>query len=244
MSEAAIELDRVSASEGVLAHIEEFSLTVHRGEAVALVGSNRSGKGLALKLCAGLGAPSSGSVRVLGVDPAAASEEEVLHLRQRVGFVFVKPALLSNMSVYNNVALPLRYHAVLPEAAIHDRVMACLAECGVALFHDHMPDGLTMGHARLAALARALVTEPDILFVDEVLFGLDAEDLVRSRELLAKYRREKGLTIVVSINAPTALFALMDRLVLMRDGRLVAARPPAEAAQVDDPMVRDFFGNN
>ena len=244
MSEAVIELDRVSASEGILAHIEEFSLTVRRGEAVALVGSNRSGKGLALKLCAGLGDPSSGSVRVLGVDPAAASDAEMQHLRQRVGFVFAKPALISNMNVYNNVALPLRYHAVLPEAAIHERVMGCLTECGVALFHDHMPGGLTMGDARLAALARALALEPDVLFVDDILFGLDAEDLVRSRELLATYRREKGLTIVVSINAPTALFALMDRLVLMRDGRLVAVCPPAEAAQVDDPMVRDFFGNN
>lgn len=242
MSEAVIELDRVSASEGLLAHIEEFSLTARRGEALALVGSNRSGKGLALKLCAGMGEPSSGLVRVLGVDPAAASDEEVLHLRQRVGFVFAKPALISNMSVHDNVALPLRYHAVLPEAAIHDKVMARLAECGVELFHDHMPGGLTMGDARLAALARALVMEPEILFVDEVLFGLAADDLIRFRGLMEKYRREKGLTIVVSINAPTALFALMDRLVLMRDGRLVAVRPPAEVAQIDDPMVRDFFG--
>ncbi len=244
MSEAVIELDHVSASEGILAHLEDVSLTVRRGEAVALVGSNRSGKGLALKLCAGLGEPSSGSVRVLGVDPVSASEEEVLQLRRRVGFVFVKPALVSNMSVYDNVALPLRYHTALPEAAVHDRVMACLAECGADLFHDHLPGGLAMGDTRLAALARALVVEPDILFVDEVLFGLDADDLIRFRGLLGKYRREKGLTIVVSINAPTALFALMDRLALMRDGRLVAVCPPAEAARVDDPMVREFFGSN
>lgn len=240
--EAVIVLDHVSASEGILEHVEDFSLTVHKGEAVALVGSNRSGKGLALKLCAGLGMPSSGSVRVLGVDPAAASDEEMLHLRRRVGFVFAKPALLSNMSVYNNVALPLRYHTALQEAVIHDKTMACLAECGVELFHDHLPGGLAMGDARLAALARALVIEPEILFVDEVLFGLAADDLIRFRGLLEKYRRERGLTVVVSINAPTALFALMDRLALMRDGRLVAVRPPDEVAQVDDPMVQEFFG--
>ena len=244
MSETVIELDQVSASEGILEHVEDVSLTVRRGEAVALVGSNRSGKGLALKLCAGLGIPSSGSVRVLGIDPAAASDEEVLHLRQRVGFVFAKPALISNLSVYNNVALPLRYHTALPEAAIQGKVMACLAECGVELFHDHLPGGLSMGDTRLAALARALVVEPEILFVDEVLFGLDADDLIRFRGLLEKYRRERGLTVVVSINAPTALFALMDRLVLMRDGRLVAVRSPAEVAQVDDPMVQGFFGHN
>jgi ABC-type transporter Mla maintaining outer membrane lipid asymmetry ATPase subunit MlaF len=244
MSEAVIELDHVSASEGVLAHVEDVSLTVRRGEAVALVGSNRSGKGLALKLCAGLEAPSSGSVRVLGIDPAVARDKEIVHLRQRMGFVFAKPALVSNMSVFNNVALPLRYHTTLPETQIHDRVMARLAECGVELFRDHLPAGLAMGDARFAALARALVMEPDILLVDEVLFGLDADDLVRFRELFEKYRREKGLTIVVTINAPTGLFALLDRLVLMRDGRLVAACPPAEASRVDDPMAQEFFGSN
>ncbi|TAL12278.1 MAG: ATP-binding cassette domain-containing protein [Nitrospirae bacterium] len=241
--EAVIVLDRVSASEGILAHLEDVSFTVRRGEAVALVGANRSGKGLALKLCAGLETPVAGSVRVLGVDPAAASDEEILHLRQRVGFVFAKPALVSNMSLYNNVALPLRYHTALPEAAVQEKVMACLAECGVELFHDHLPGGLAMGHARLAALARALVVEPDILFVDEVLVGLDAADLVRFRGILEKHG-QRGLTIVVSINAPTALFAFMDRLALMRDGRLVAVCPPAEVARVDDPMVREFFGNN
>lgn len=244
MGTAAIELDRVSANEGVLAHVEEFSLTVHGGEAVALVGANRSGKGLALKLCAGLAAPVSGSVRVLGVDPAAASDEEILHLRRRVGFVFAKPALISNLSVYDNVAVPLRYHTELPESVIRERVMACLAECGVDVFHDHLPAGLTMGGARLVALARALVPDTELLCVDEALFGLDAGELVRFRGLLEKYRRDKGLTIVVSVNAPTSLFALMDRLVLMRDGRLVAVCPPAEASRVDDPMVQDFFGNN
>lgn len=242
--EAVIALDHVSASEGILEHVEDFSLMVHRGEAVALIGSNRSGKGLALKLCAGLGMPSSGSVRVLDMDPVAASDEEALHLRQRVGFVFAKPALISNMSVFNNVALPLRYHTALPEATIQDKVMACLAECGVELFREHLPAGLSTGDARLVALARALVMEPEILFVDEVLFGLDADDLVCFRELFEKYRREKGRTIVVTINAPTGLVALMDRLVLMRDGHLVAACPPAEAARVDDPMVRDFLGTD
>jgi ABC-type transporter Mla maintaining outer membrane lipid asymmetry ATPase subunit MlaF len=244
MSEAAIELTHVSASEGVLEHVEDISLTVRRGEALALVGSNRSGKGLALKLCAGLGAPSSGSVRVLGVDPAAASDEETLHLRQRVGFVFAKPALISNMSVFSNVALPLRYHTALPETQIQTRVMACLAECGVELYRDHLPAGLAMGNARLAALARALVMDVEILLVDEALLGLDADDLIRFRGLLEKYRRERGLTVVVTINAPTALFALMDRLALMRDGRLVAVCPPAEAPGVDDPMVREFFESN
>ena len=138
----------------------------------------------------------------------------------------------------------MRYHTELPESAIRERVMACLAECGVEVFHDHLPASLTMGSARLAALARALVMDTELLCVDDALFGLDAEELVRFRGLLEKYRRDKEVTIVIGVNAQTSLFALMDRLVLIRDGRLVAVCPPAEASHVDDPMVRDFFGNN
>jgi phospholipid/cholesterol/gamma-HCH transport system ATP-binding protein len=248
MGTPVIELDRASADEGVLAHVEEFSLTVQAGEAVALVGANRSGKGLVLKLCAGLAGPVSGSVRVLGVDPALATDEQILGLRAKVGFVFAKPALISSLSVYNNVALPLRYHTDLPESEIRERVMARLTEFGVDVFHDHLPSSLAMGDARLAALARALVLDPEILCMDEVLFGLDAENLIRFRGFIEKWRqgngKGKGLTIVLSINAPTGLFGLMDRLALMRDGRLIAVVPPAEAAHVDERMAREFFANN
>jgi len=243
MSEAVITLDRVSASESDQTLVEDISFTVHRGEAVALVGSNASGKGLVLRLCAGLEAPTSGTVRVLDTDSVSATEKQLLALRQRVGFVFAKPALISNMTVFNNVALPLRYHTVLPETEIRERVLARLTECGVDTFRDWMPSDLTLGDARQAALARAMVMDPEILCVDEVLLGLDAEDLVRLRKILERYRRAGRPTIVATINAPTSLLRVMDRLVLLRAGRLVAACPPAEALLVADPMVQDFFGS-
>lgn len=242
MSEAVITLDHVSASEEERTPVEDISMTVQRGEAVALVGANASGKSLVLRLCAGLEAPASGTVRVLGVDPARASEEQLLALRQRIGFVFVKHALISNMTVYNNVALPLRYHTVFPEAEIRKRVLAHLVECGVDAYCDRMPAGLTLGDARLAAIARAMVMDPDLLCVDEVLVGLDANDLFRLRKILERYRRERELTVVTTINAPTSLFQVMDRLVLIRDGRLVAVYPPDEAHPVVDPMAQDFWG--
>lgn len=241
MSEAVITLDHVSASEGNQVRVDDFSLTVRRGEAVALVGSSISGKGMALRLCAGLEAPEAGSVRILGVNPAAASEEEMLHLRRRVGFAFVKPALLSALNVFDNVALPLRYHATLPEAAIQDRVMARLAECGVEGLRDRFPAGLAMGDARLVATARAMALDAEILCVDEVLFGMDADELVRIKRIIENYRKQRGLTIVATFSAPTGLFAMMDRLVLMRNGRIVADCPPAQASQVDDPMARAFI---
>lgn len=239
MSEAVITLDHVSASEGNQVRVDDLNLTVRRGEAVALVGSHASGKGLTLRLCAGLEAPESGSVRILGVNPAVASEE-LLDLRQRVGFVFVKPALINSLSVFDNVALPLRYHATLPEAAIQDSVMARLAECGVEDLRDRFPAGLAMGDARLVALARAMAMDVELLLVDEVLFGLDADELVRFRKIVEGYRKQRTLTLVTTFSAPTRLFAMMDRLVLIRNGRVVADCPPAEASRVADPMVRDF----
>ncbi|HEV8242360.1 MAG TPA: ATP-binding cassette domain-containing protein [Nitrospirales bacterium] len=239
MNEAVITLDHVSASEGNQVRVDDLNLTVQRGEAVALVGSHASGKGLTLRLCAGLEAPESGSVRILGVNPAAASEE-LLDLRQRVGFVFAKPALINSLSVFDNVALPLRYHDTLPEAAIQDRVMTRLVECGVEDLRDRFPAGLAMGDARLVALARAMAMDAEILFVDEVLFGWDADELVRFRKIVEHYRKQRTLTIIVTFSAPTGLFAMMDRLVLIRDGRVIADCPPVEASRVDDPMVRDF----
>lgn len=241
--ETVLELAHVSASKGDRVRVEDLSLTVQRGEAVALVGSNASGKSLALKLGAGLEIPASGTVRVLGVDPAQASADEVLRLRQRLGVVFDKHALISNMTVFNNVALPLRYHLAPPEDEVQDRVMARLEECGVEDFRDRFPVDLTLGDARLAAIARARVMDPDILFIDELLIGLDADDLRRVRGLVEGPWREQGLTVVITLNAPTTLFRFFDRLVLLRDGRLVAALPPAEAARVKDPMVPDFFAS-
>jgi phospholipid/cholesterol/gamma-HCH transport system ATP-binding protein len=239
MSEAAITLDHVSANEGNQVRVDDLSLTMQRGEAVALVGSHASGKGLTLRLCAGLEAPESGSVRILGVNPAVESEEMV-RLRQRVGFVFVKPALINSLSVFDNVALPLRYHATLPEAAIQDRVMARLVECGVEDLRDRFPAGLAMGDARLVSLARAMAMDAELLLVDEVLFGLDADELVRFKKIVEGYRKQRTLTLVATFSAPTRLFAMMDRLVLIRNGRVVADCPPTEASRVADPMVRDF----
>src|SRR5438309_10501155 len=186
MSEAVITLDHVSASERDRTLVEDISFAIHRGEAVALVGSNASGKGRVVRRWAGWGAPASGTVRVLDADPARATAQQLLALRQRVGFVFAQPALISNMAVFNNVALPLRYHTVFPETEILERVLARLTECGVDAFRDRMPADLTLGDARQAALARARVMDPDILCVDEVLLGLDADELVRLRKILER----------------------------------------------------------
>lgn len=191
---SALELDHVSAFLHETVRVEDLSVSVQRGETIALVGSNVSGKGLALWLAAGLEEPTAGSVCLLGLNPSQVSEAEFLHLHQRVGVVFEKPALVSNMTVFNNVALPLRYHATLGESEIQDRVRARLLECAVDQFRDAFPAELAIGDARLVAVARALVIDPEIIFIDELLFGLDADDLTRIRRLVEGFSKASGLT--------------------------------------------------
>src|SRR5207253_7145916 len=122
----ALQLEHASAFLREGQSVNDVSLVVQPGELVAFVGSNSSGKGLALRLAAGLEAPLEGTVRLLGVNPARVGEPAYLELRRRVGVIFDQPALISNMSVFNNVVLPLRYHTVLSESDIEGRVIAAL----------------------------------------------------------------------------------------------------------------------
>jgi ABC-type transporter Mla maintaining outer membrane lipid asymmetry ATPase subunit MlaF len=240
-TESAVLLDQVSAFLRDVQQIDAVSFGVRRGEAVALLGGNDSGKSLALMVAAGLEVPLTGMVRLLGMDPMQTSMDEYVELRRRIGVVFERPALLSNMSVFNNVALPLRYHTILSDDQIESRVMAALREWGVESFRNRFPVELTFGDARLVAFARALVLEPEILFVDEILFGLDAGALARLRKWLQTMREKGKATLVVSANAPTPLSMMMDRLLFFQKGRLVADCTPADAATSEDAMIRQLM---
>lgn len=244
MAEPAIELQHVSALIREGYGLDDLSLTVLRGEAVALVGANGSGKSLALRIAAGLETPDSGTVRLLGVDPAGLSEEQYVGLRRRVGFVFEKPALISNMTAFNNVALPLRYHTAMTDDEIRDRVMTALSEWGVEQSAGRFPVELTLGDARLVAIARAVALKPEILFIEEMLYALDAEGLSRVGDYVEHSRAKTGLTVLATVNAPTRLLELMDRVALLRDGRLKAFGTLAEAERLEDPTFRAFFEMN
>ena len=241
MEEPALQYDHVSASLPDGQQLVDLSCIVRRGEMVAFVGANGSGKNLALKLGAGIERSDAGTVRVLGQDPLPASERKFLALRRRIGMVFERPALISNMTVFNNVVLPLRYHTDLSDSEIEDRVTIALREWSIEALHDRFPAELTLGDGRLAAMARASILNPEILFIDEMLFGFDAAGLSRLQALLVQSRQKRGMTIVAAVNAPTRLFALMDRLLFFRDGRLVADSTPAEAGKIKEPMIQELL---
>lgn len=236
-----LQLEHVSAFLREGQSVDDVSLLVQHGELVAFVGSNSSGKGLALRLAAGLEAPLEGTVRLLGVNPARAGEAADRDLRRRVGVIFDQPALISNMSVFNNVALPLRYHTVLSESDIEAKVIAALREWGVEGLRDRFPAQLMLGDARLVGIARAQILEPEILFLDDMLVGLDAAGLSQLRKFFGSLRSKRGLTLVTSAGAPTKLFELLDRVFFFRNGRLLAEGSPAEVLQTKEPGVLELF---
>jgi phospholipid/cholesterol/gamma-HCH transport system ATP-binding protein len=236
----AVELDHVSAFLREGQSIDDVSLRVQHGELVALVGGDESGKSLALLLAAGIESPLTGIVRLLGIDPALAPEETYVDLRRRVGVAFDRPALLSNMNVFNNIGVPLRYHTALSSPEIEDKVMEALRYWGVEHLRDWFPAQLMLSDARFVALARAMILNPEILFFDDMLLGLDAWGLARLRKVFESVRAKRGMTLVTSVGVPTKLLEIMDRVLFFQNGRMVADTTPTEAVRMKDPAVYEF----
>ena len=238
----AVELDQVSAPmDGERQHAE-FAFAVQPGEFLALVGPNRSGKSLILKLCVGLVPPEQGAVRIFGQDLAGLDDEALAILRRRIGVVLPQPGLRSNMTLYANVALPIVYHTGVDYADLRDRVMPVLDALGLAAVEDKFPAQLTAGEARCAALARALIMDQDLLLIDEPMAGLDAEMVLRVERVLMDVRRARRMTMLVTLQAPSPLLKHADRVAFVRGGRIEALGRYAEMAGAQDQTMRVYLG--
>lgn len=219
----------------------KLSLSVQVGEFLALVGPNRSGRGLLLRLCAGLISASRGTVRVLGREMSRLSEEELVELRLRIGIVLQQPGLLSNMTIYDNVALPLRYHGAMPEPAIQSLVMARLEPLGLTPLRDRFPAQLNAGEARCAAIVRALIMDQELLLLEDPTEGLDAEMIQRLGRLFAECRRTRPLTILATMRAFSSLMETADRVAFMRGGRLEAVARHQDLLAMADAGMKQYL---
>lgn len=225
----AIELSGVVVQLQGQQGFSDVTLTVAVGECVVLLGPSRCGKSLILELCAGLIEPERGTVQVLGHDWARLSAEAELDLRLRMGTVLQQPGLLSNMTLYDNVALPLRYHgSSLIDSEIDRLVDQQLRPLGLEGLRDQFPAQLNPGEARCAAIARALVLQPELLLVDDPVDGLDTDMVRRLGRHLDATRRERRMTIVLALRASSPLIDLADRVAEVRTGSIhaVSTRGP------------------
>ena len=216
------------------------SFEVQAGEFVALIGSSGGGKSLLLKLLVGLLKPDRGRIWVAGKDVAALSRRELESLRSRIGFVFQGGALFDSMTVYNNVAFPLREKTSLGEKDIYRKVMRELELVGLRDAARKYPDQLSGGMLKRVALARALVRDPEIVLFDEPTTGLDP---VVSRAMLdlfgSVHRQLKHTGLLVSHEIPR-IFEIVQKVAMLHEVRVIAVERPDRLCASPDPLVQQF----
>jgi phospholipid/cholesterol/gamma-HCH transport system ATP-binding protein len=220
----------------------DVSLQVNAGEVLAIIGGSGSGKTTLLREMLGLLSPSRGQVKVLGADVRSLTRHERLLLPTRCGVVFQNGALFSALSAFDNVALPVRETRWWPENLIEELVLATLQATGISPAQaGNLPAELSGGMVKRVALARALILEPELLFMDEPTSGLAPDQRHAVIDLLARLKREFALTVVIITHEVDVLVGLADRVAVLADQRILTVAPLGEVVDFPHPFVQSFF---
>jgi phospholipid/cholesterol/gamma-HCH transport system ATP-binding protein len=221
---------------------QDLNLDIYAGEILSIVGGSGTGKTVLLRQMLGLESPTKGTVRVFGEDVSSAQAEQLQQMRNHWGMLFQEGALYSALSVFDNIALPLRELRALPEDVIYDAVMLKMDMVGLGLEHaNKMPADLSGGMVKRAALARALALEPQLLFLDEPTAGLDPDLSDAFVDLIQTLHRELKLTVVMVTHDLDTLFALSSRIAVLAEKHVIAIGPTRDVLEVDHPFIKQFF---
>jgi phospholipid/cholesterol/gamma-HCH transport system ATP-binding protein len=221
---------------------QDLNLDIYAGEILSIVGGSGTGKTVLLRQMLGLESPTKGCVRVFDEDVSAAQAEQLQRMRNHWGMLFQEGALYSALSVFDNIALPLRELRALPEDVIYDAVMLKMDMVGLGLEHaNKMPSDLSGGMVKRAALARALALEPQLLFLDEPTAGLDPDLSDAFVDLIQTLHRELKLTVVMVTHDLDTLFALSSRIAVLAEKHVIAIGPTRDVLEVDHPFIKQFF---
>src|SRR5688572_3236695 len=240
MADNAIEIRELAFSYGDLQVFRSLSLDIPRGKVVAILGGSGSGKSTLLKLIGGQLRPEGGSVTVEGKDVHKLSSDALYRLRLEMGMMFQTSGLFSDLSVYENIAFPIRENFDLPEEMVRRMVLMKLHAVGLRGARDMMPGDLSGGMTRRVALARAIATDPKLLMYDEPFAGLDPISLNQIVELIRSLNEALGLTsIVVTYDVQEAL-KVADYIYVIGDGTLLGKGTPEEVRTSEDPYLKQF----
>lgn len=220
-SPALVEVENLVTHYGARKILDDVSLSVREGEVFAIMGGSGSGKSTLLRYILALERPTSGSIRVLGHDVVNSRSSELYELRKKIGVAFQSGAMFSSMSVGENIILPLREHTDLDMKTMEIMARLKLEVVGLAGFERLMPSELSGGMLKRAALARAVVMDPKMLFCDEPSSGLDPIVAAAIDELILRLRDALGMTVVIVTHQLESAFKIADRLVVLDAGRIV-----------------------
>jgi phospholipid/cholesterol/gamma-HCH transport system ATP-binding protein len=237
-----ITIDHLYKSFGSNKVLKDFSLTLNKGENVAVLGKSGSGKSVLIKCVIGLLVPDSGKINVLGKDIPELSHEELDHIRVKVGFLFQSNALYDSMTVRENLEFPLRRHWInfSPEEST-DKVMEVLNNVGLAHTVDMMPAELSGGMRKRIALARTLIVNPDIMLYDEPTTGLDPITAKEISNLMIEMGEKYNTSSIIISHDMNCIRATADRIVMLIDGRCYEEGKYESLKKHKDPKVRQFF---
>jgi len=221
---------------------DQLELDIPRGKVTAIMGPSGTGKTTLLKHITGQMRPDAGQILVDGQNVPELSREALYKLREGIGYLFQNSALLTDFSVFENVAFPLRQHTQLPEVLIRNVVLLKLQAVGLRGAAELMPNELSGGMARRVALARAIVFDPKLILYDEPFVGLDPVALNQVLKLIRTLNQTLGITSVLVAHEMEAVKKVADHVFLIANGKVVAQGDPKTIANDGSPWTRQFFG--
>ncbi|MEI7783566.1 MAG: ABC transporter ATP-binding protein [Betaproteobacteria bacterium] len=220
--------------------LDRMNLTVPRGKVTALMGASGGGKTTVLRLVGGQQRANAGQVLFDGQDVGTMDNAALYAMRRRMGMLFQFGALFTDLSVYDNVAFPLREHTSLTPALIRDIVLMKLDAVGLRGARDLRPSQISGGMARRVALARAIALDPELIMYDEPFAGLDPISLGTAAQLIRQLNDTLGITSIVVSHDLEETFSIADRVVILANGGIAAEGTPEEVRQSSDPLVHQF----
>ncbi len=236
-----IQVRSLDAHYGSTQVLFDLDLEVYDGEIMVIMGGSGSGKTTLLRHLIGLEQPSSGSLELLGRDLAHLGAIEMMELRRRIGVAFQGGAMFSSMSVADNLKLPLREHARLDETTMDIMAQMKLEVVNLSGFGDLMPAELSGGMLKRAAVARAIVMDPKLLFFDEPSAGLDPIVSASLDELILRLREAMEMTVVVVTHEVESALKIADRITILDAGRVVEVATPAALRKSKNPRVQNLL---
>jgi phospholipid/cholesterol/gamma-HCH transport system ATP-binding protein len=238
--EALVELREIRFGYGERVILDGISLTIPRGKVTALMGASGGGKTTVMRLIGGQYVAQAGSLTFDGQEVASLNATDLYAVRRRMGMLFQFGALFTDLSVFDNVAFPLREHTDLSESMIRDIVLMKLEAVGLRGARDLMPSEVSGGMARRVALARAMALDPELIMYDEPFAGLDPISLGTAARLIRQLNDTLGLTSIIVSHDLDETFHIADQVIVLANGKIAAQGTPDEVRHSTDPLVKQF----
>jgi phospholipid/cholesterol/gamma-HCH transport system ATP-binding protein len=239
-----IELKNVHTSfNGILVH-SGINLCIKEGEIMSLIGSSGVGKSVLLKELIGILKPDKGEIFVMGRNIVPLKEEELTRIRRDIGILFQGSALFDSLSVYENIAYPLREHMNLTEKEIEEKIKEKLSLVGLEGVEEKMPDELSGGMKKRVGLARAIAVEPKIILYDEPTTGIDPITAEKINELILSLQNKLGITTIVVTHDLHCVKKVSDRMAMLFDGKIITEGTWDKFENSELKVIRDFIAGS